>query len=101
MKDSHVVDTHVTTVCTPLHFRYQTHLSEQKVKVEVRLCNQITDRCVLCCCVTDRDAEDGVHGVCREAVLPGRQVSGNATLTNHCTRISYTQLPLHAVLQRT
>lgn len=26
----------------------------------------------------DRDAEDGVHGVCRAAVLPGRQVSGNA-----------------------
>lgn len=26
----------------------------------------------------DRDAEGGVHGVCREAILPGRQVSGNA-----------------------
>lgn len=26
----------------------------------------------------DRDAEDGVHGVCRAAVLPGRQVSGKA-----------------------
>lgn len=24
----------------------------------------------------DRDAEDRVHGVCREALLPGRQVSG-------------------------
>lgn len=24
----------------------------------------------------DRDAEDGVHGVCRETLLPGRQVSG-------------------------
>lgn len=26
-----------------------------------------------------RDAEDGVHGVCRQAVLPGRQVSGTKT----------------------
>ncbi len=33
-------------------------------------------------CVTDRDAEDRLHGVCREAVLPGRQVSGNKTLHN-------------------
>lgn len=28
----------------------------------------------------DRDAEDGVHGVRREALLPGRQVSGTSGL---------------------
>lgn len=35
----------------------------------------------------DRDAEGGVHGVCREAILPGRQVSGNTRPASQHRRI--------------
>lgn len=38
-------------------------------------CEVIGELAVFC---ADRDAEDGVHGVCRQAILPGRQMSGNA-----------------------
>lgn len=41
--------------------------------------------------MSDRDAEDRLYGVCRETVLPGRQVSGNKTRQHTDTFITFDQ----------